>query len=67
MYNKTLARVEATLDHYADHLPESSLTYQSIMREDGWSEIASYARIEGLKSLAEMLEDAEIVSFQMVG
>ena len=54
-----LEMIEVTLDNYANRLPQNSLTFQSILREDAWGEIASYARGEGLNKLAGFLEEAE--------
>ncbi len=51
--------IDSTLDVYANRLPEESMTFQAIMREDAWGEIAAYARSEGLNRLADMLEEAE--------
>lgn len=59
MSNAALAKVETALDEYADHLPNDSLTFQSILREDAWGEIAAYARGEGYFTLADLLEKAE--------
>ena len=59
MQNAALATIDTALDEYADHLPSDSLTFQSIVREDAWNEIASYARGEGYFTLADLLEKAE--------
>lgn len=54
-----LRMVDTTLDTYVNRLPPNSLTFQAILREDAWGEIAAYARGEGLSKLAQFLEDAE--------
>jgi len=59
MQNAALASIDTALDEYADHLPSDSLTFQSIVREDAWGEIAAYARGEGYFTLADLLEKAE--------
>lgn len=59
MANAALANIDSALDEYADHLPSDSLTFQSIVREDAWGEIAAYARGEGYVTLADLLEKAE--------
>ena len=63
MSTTALELVDVTLDTYANRLPVSSLTLQSIIREDAWGEIAAYARGEGLSKLAGFLEDAESVLY----
>ena len=57
--HQALATIDTALDEYAEHLPPNSLTFQSIVREDAWGEIASYARGEGYFTLADLLEKAE--------
>ena len=59
MSNAALANIDSALDEYANHLPPDSLTFQSILREDAWGEIAAYARGEGYFTLADLLEKAE--------
>ncbi len=59
MQYAALANIESALDEYADHLPSDSLTFQSIIRDDAWGEIAAYARGEGYTTLADLLEKAE--------
>ncbi len=59
MAQQILEKVDETLDTYANQLSSSSLTFQSIVREDPWGEIAQYARGEGLRQLANLLENAE--------
>lgn len=59
MPNAALANIDSALDEYANHLPSDSLTFQSILREDAWGEIAAYARGEGYFTLADLLEKAE--------
>jgi hypothetical protein len=67
MQYSLLEKVDVALDDYANRLPSESLTFQSIMREDAWGDIAYYARGEGLISLAILLEKAEGVSYCAVG
>lgn len=63
MRGRALEIIDATLDDYASRLPQHSLTLQSIMREDAWSDIAAYARGEGLSKLAMFLEEAEVAVY----
>ena len=63
MISAALANIDSALDEYADHLPQDSLTFQSIIREDAWGEIAAYARGEGYFTLADLLEKAEGACF----
>ena len=58
MYEMLLNRVEMALDEYATKLPNESLTFQSIIREDDWTQIAYVARGEGFSGLANLLEKA---------
>lgn len=58
MYQSLLNRVESALDEYATKLPNESLTFQSIIREDDWGQIAHAARHEGFNGLANLLETA---------
>jgi len=59
-----LEKVDDALDQHARELPSNSVTFQSIIREDTFGEIASYARSEGFCQLASLLEAAEYASFQ---
>jgi len=65
MSSAALASIDTALDEYANHLPNDSLTFQSILREDAWGEIAAYARGEGYETLADLLEKAEGACYLM--
>lgn len=62
MYEILLNRVELALDEYATKLPNESLTFQSIIREDDWAHIAHVARGEGFSGLANLLDKATVES-----
>ena len=62
MYENILNRVESALDEYAAKLPNESLTFQSIIREDDWTHIAFVARGEGFSGLANLLDTATVQS-----
>jgi len=63
MSYQLLEKVDDALDQHARELPPNSVTFQSIIREDAFGEIASYARSEGFSQLASLLEAAEYASY----